>query len=98
EEPRLIALRTAAVLAARGLIHRDVRDRALRLSTRWVVEEIDRGRDRCPAPLGLLLLLHRKSDGIATRRGATRACGKRLHLQRPRQRFLLRHDGSSAIL
>src|SRR6516164_10757164 len=62
EEPRLVALRAAAILAARALIHRDVRDRALGLTARRIVVEIDRGRDCSPAPLGLLLRLHREAD------------------------------------
>jgi hypothetical protein len=65
EKPRLVALCGAAALAARRLIHRDVRDRALRLTARRMIEKVDRNRDRRPAPLALLLLLPREAKRVA---------------------------------
>src|SRR6266478_6092132 len=58
KEPRLIALRCAAVGATSRLPHCRVGDRALGLSAGRVVIEVDRHRYRRPAPLRLLLRLH----------------------------------------
>ena len=63
----LIALHSASVLAARCLAEMRVNDRALSPSTRGMVIKIDRHRIGGPAPLSLLLVLHREAERITAR-------------------------------
>jgi hypothetical protein len=69
----LIALHSASVLAARCLAEMRVNDRALSPSTRGMVIKIDRHRIGGPAPLSLLLVLHREAERITARPASANA-------------------------
>src|SRR5258706_12934702 len=79
EEPRLITFCRAAISAAGRLPHRSVRDRALGLTAGRVVIEVHRHRNRCPAPLRLLLGLHRETERIAASACSPRAMTSSAH-------------------